>query len=258
MGTRTFFSRKFLVLLAASLVLASVTNVVVAWTLARLMWMKTPLPQSTSIDFGADVVNLGGYNCVGSTELFWQPQSAQNWYFNPRRLDANMNPKPRPPEPALSKPWKAQSLPNWVPGWTGFDSLQSTPRRVEEVWACAQGWPLRSFHCLFVDGSLWGTPFRLTYNAIGGVPLDNKIDRHAGGATFYYSGLAYSPIWSGLIGNTAFFALAWLSLFYVCGTRRKWWPGPGRCSGCGYDLQGLKQSVCPECGKSLHTPPQSR
>lgn len=258
MTTRALASRRFLVLLAASIVLASATNVAVAWTLGRLMWKRTPLPHSVGIDFGADSVNLGGYSCVGVTELFWQPRTAQNWYFNSERLDANKNPTPRPLEPALSRPWKTQILPNWVPSWTGFESMQSTPRRVEEVWASGQGWPLRSFHCLFVDGSLWGKPFRLTYSVVGGVPLDNKIDRHAGGgATFHYSGLAYSPIWSGLLVNTAFFALVWLGLLYFCGTGRRWWPAPGRCTSCGYNLQGLKQSVCPECGKSLHPSPDS-
>jgi len=242
----------------ASVFFASVTNAVIAWTLGRLMWKKSPVPMIATMDFGADSVMIGKYDCVGTTICYWQPRTAQDWYFNPGRLDANKNPRARPAEFALTRPWTTQLLPNWVPDWAGFGALQAAPRRVEEVWSCAQGWPFRSFSCSFVDCSLWGQPFRLTYTVLSGIPLDNKIDRTPGGPTFFhYSALACTPIWRGLLGNTAFYALVWLGLLYMCASTRTWWPMSGRCLSCGYSLQGLRQSVCPECGKSLHAIPHS-
>ena len=195
MITRTPTRRRFVVLLAVSIVLASLTNAVIAWTLGRVMWKRTPVPFSASIDFGADRVSIGGYECVGTTFCYWQPQAAQAWHFNPQRLDANKIPWTRPADPALSRPWKTQSLPNWVPDWSGFAALQSTPRRVEEVWSCAQGWPLLSFHCSFFETCLVGNPPRMTYVVQGGIPLANKIHRTPGGPIYiHYSTITYTPI----------------------------------------------------------------
>ncbi|MGP1346557.1 MAG: hypothetical protein ACTS3F_07815 [Phycisphaerales bacterium] len=77
--------------------------------------------------------------------------------------------------------------------------------------------------------------------------------------------LPLSPIWSGLLANTASYAgLIWLVFFLpaVLRTRIHRWRHPNAipCKHCRYDLAGIEQPVCPECGQavpSLQTNPKS-
>ncbi len=59
-----------------------------------------------------------------------------------------------------------------------------------------------------------------------------------------------TPLWPGMIGNTALYAVVGWSLVVGLpaakrGRRRR----PGLCQSCGYDLVGLN-GPCPECGGS--------
>lgn len=61
--------------------------------------------------------------------------------------------------------------------------------------------------------------------------------------------LPYLPLWPGLILNTLFYAAIWWGLLAlprlirrVVRTRR------GLCPRCAYDMRGLTNTPCPECG----------
>ncbi len=67
------------------------------------------------------------------------------------------------------------------------------------------------------------------------------------------------PIWPGLILNTLFYAAIWFALFTAVGalrTARRL--RRGLCPLCRYDLRGLPQRACPECGwASVPSPPRA-
>jgi len=62
--------------------------------------------------------------------------------------------------------------------------------------------------------------------------------------------LPLRPIWTGLIGNTAFYSIVWLVMLWGASAARRWRRRRrGWCPRCAYDLAGLTQGQpCPECG----------
>jgi len=64
--------------------------------------------------------------------------------------------------------------------------------------------------------------------------------------------LPLTPIWPGLLMNTAFYTAAWLLVVAGRGMlkryRQRRRQRRGRCSACGYDLVGDLAGGCPECG----------
>lgn len=59
-----------------------------------------------------------------------------------------------------------------------------------------------------------------------------------------------TPLWSGLLIDTTFYSGLWAALLLVpAPLRRYWFLRKGWCTGCGYDLTGCRDSVCPECGR---------
>jgi len=64
--------------------------------------------------------------------------------------------------------------------------------------------------------------------------------------------LAFMPIWSGFLIDTAMFASVWAMLIRGPVLVRHWMRvGAGRCPKCRYDLSGLTGGVCPECGSAV-------
>ncbi len=60
-----------------------------------------------------------------------------------------------------------------------------------------------------------------------------------------------SPIWVGLLADVAIFAAGFAILGHLGGVlKRRLGRRPGHCVHCGYDLQGLSSSKCPECGRN--------
>jgi hypothetical protein len=61
--------------------------------------------------------------------------------------------------------------------------------------------------------------------------------------------LPIRPLWPGIAVNTALCAVGWVGLFLAIGVAHRWWRRKrGRCARCGYDLTGLGERPCPECG----------
>lgn len=66
-----------------------------------------------------------------------------------------------------------------------------------------------------------------------------------------------APPWSGLAIPLIAFAPMWVFFFFVFRERRRWVRrgmnalGYPTCIACGYDLAGLHQDRCPECGAGV-------
>ena len=60
------------------------------------------------------------------------------------------------------------------------------------------------------------------------------------------------PIWSGFLFNTCFYTgLLWACFIGPFAIRRKIRRKRGLCLKCGYDLQGVDHTHCPECGEEI-------
>jgi len=67
--------------------------------------------------------------------------------------------------------------------------------------------------------------------------------------------LPYLPIWPGILANTAFYAVIIAAIHLgALAIRRRRRIRRGLCPACRYDLRGLPQRACPECGWG-RTPP---
>jgi hypothetical protein len=123
-----------------------------------------------------------------------------------------------------------------VPGWA-WDAIR--PLRIDEQdadtfrTAVAIGWPLR---CLWDSASAHELMFELPdwfYESVG----------------IEYVMVPRRILWTGLTLNTVFYSALWWCMIVVplhlCIMARQ---RRGGCARCGYDLRGLRETGCPECG----------
>lgn len=94
-----------------------------------------------------------------------------------------------------------------------------------------------------------GWPFRCLCQISGYGGYDNiPLQRGTLGISTYK--LSARPLWPGLAANTGVYATCWAALLGLVATIFVLLRNPGRCTACGYDLQGLPVAACcPECGK---------
>jgi hypothetical protein len=249
--TRTVTTRRRLaVIVGVALTLGLGTNLVTAWVLGYYRFKPQTdnygPAQIESIDFGADSVSIGRYRYFGSDELSWQPRGALQHSMGTRDQNNQLPPRGKPPE--LDRPWLAKKLPAWVPAWGRLEQLQGTDGRVEEVWALAAGWPMRSFACRFHSPELTGKPWRYVYATANGITLPGRQIREPTCIVYKMAALPLRPVWPGVVVNTAVFSLGWLPLLLVP-TLRRWRRVRRRCCpACAYELGELFASGCSECG----------
>jgi hypothetical protein len=128
-------------------------------------------------------------------------------------------------------PWLVSGEP-WPPEWiNGFNG------------AVGRGWPLIA---------LWSSHTK-TMGATGTSKISGGIPLSSWDPTDNYDRiLPYRPVWPGLIGNTAFYAIFWwLAKCIFRSIRRLTRRRGGRCVLCGYSRTGLAGgAACPECGKA--------
>lgn len=133
-----------------------------------------------------------------------------------------------------------------VEGTTFAEEMRRTFARREAIVATwrASGWPM-----LALSAEVWWKPFGrdYIYPVKGGILVSAKEASPQDAV----KALPLTPIWSGLITNTAFFTSLWLGLFYAPAifrrVRGELWRRRGQCMTCGYKLLG-DQAVCSECG----------
>lgn len=114
----------------------------------------------------------------------------------------------------------------------------------------AAGWPRLA---------LW--EFRILQHAGTGPRKANWVER---GAWVFNAGpgiprakttrLPYLPIWRGLLIDTAFWGAVWFVLLWPMGLatgrlKRSRRARHGKCVWCKYDLRGIENTHCPECGR---------
>jgi len=124
--------------------------------------------------------------------------------------------------------------------------------RTGSVTEFAAGWPLLAVCCTYpiefpADPNNWGPP-PPSYNVGlgGGIAMGEWPDSDVGQIPTV---LPYSPIWPGLLANTAIYGSAWWAMLFGPGMLIRWRRRrAGRCAKCGYDLRGSASDACPACG----------
>ncbi|MCL4743391.1 MAG: hypothetical protein KJZ54_14440 [Phycisphaerales bacterium] len=111
----------------------------------------------------------------------------------------------------------------------------------------AVGWPLRAFR--------WEETFGVVGNAVLTDDESSEFGFRGMLGLTQQVGVPALPIWPGLLLNTLFYGAIWFALFTALAalrTARRL--RRGLCPLCRYDLRGLPQRACPECGWG-RTPP---
>jgi hypothetical protein len=142
-----------------------------------------------------------------------------------------------------------------LPSWTGLTAARPQPGDTrKEVLIDARGWPLLA---LKSERDLGARAPVLTQGSgpvyTGFVPQRGLVAVSTPSTSFGPTPLPLRPIWPGLLGNTAFYALLWAALWYAVAVPRRFVREvarvrSGQCVRCGYDLGYDFQSGCPECG----------
>jgi hypothetical protein len=138
------------------------------------------------------------------------------------------------------------------PAWGDAPGALTGPRKTRNyVVEHATGWPvLAGWYGL--DDSV-SVSRDVVIDVKGGVPLQSPTP--FGGfpvIAWRMRALPLRPIWWGLAIDTTIYGAVWLALIGGAGVvRRGVRRRCGRCPRCGYDLVGLRDVVCPECGAGV-------
>ncbi|MCW5776274.1 MAG: hypothetical protein KIS87_07550 [Phycisphaeraceae bacterium] len=128
-------------------------------------------------------------------------------------------------------------------------------------WSSARG-PARRAKGQSYSGHIdlaYGLPMRVLMHSHVTAPIGVwEIDRNSAASQVRTPGalsvhpsitLPILPIWPGLLLNTLFYAAIWFALFTgLAALRTARRLRRGLCPVCRYDLRGLPQHACPECG----------
>jgi hypothetical protein len=156
------------------------------------------------------------------------------------RLDAFL--RTSPPWDQVTPAWAVpivEPILRAVPAGNGFaDDMRFT--MIE-----AHGWPVRALWSFEVS-DLNRTPQRQVRGGlVAPAHLNPALTKYRG----YGPVLPCTPIYAGLVLDSALFSAPWmLLLFAPRAVRRAIRLRRGRCPACGYDLSGVRRK-CPECGR---------
>jgi hypothetical protein len=239
--------RRALRRMALMFLLGLITNVALACALAARKGSLSPAEYPSP--GGATVFN-GGQVCIqrGLGARRWSVQLggiALTGMWTPRTIaeyESGLVTK------ALAQGVSAGTIPPW---WGTVPDTR--PRQNSWLWGGAiqdvRGWPLPALGCQWTfwapwpdaDDPNWPTTLPAATLA-GGVEL--PASRNG------LRALPYRPVWAGLLGNSAVYALVWwATLFGFAATRRGLRRRRAQCPACGYSRSGLAAgAACPECG----------
>ncbi len=117
------------------------------------------------------------------------------------------------------------------------------------VYDDARGWPLVAFLSHWDSGMVPGGP-KDDKQLSSGIELSPASPKFPGVVSIDdQRALPYKPIWLGLVVDILFYTLIWFTLIFVYEiTNRALRRNKGCCIKCGYDLRGIDNEGCPECG----------
>lgn len=131
------------------------------------------------------------------------------------------------------------------PGWGTFASREAPREPFTMGMDTSFGWPRRCMWHQVLSSYDTSTGTITSDKLSGGILLSDHPTRMTTG----FKALPLRPMYPGLAVNTLFFGVLWAGLLFAPGVvRRAARRYRGRCDRCGYDLGGLREAGCPECG----------
>lgn len=154
----------------------------------------------------------------------------------------------------LSRP-RQTAMVGWCGGCDSFP-VGTDPARTRFDWRWfGAGWPFVALQCdagqIETYGLASSRVFSQWFGVSGGCDISKLLPRrsktYAGAMT--QTVMPLTPVWAGLGANSLAFAGIWFAAASAARAIRNWWkPRAGCCAGCGYEMTGLRGTVCPECG----------
>lgn len=210
-----------------------------------------PILLPAALGAGCTLAAAWGVALLGDLHSFrGQYQTDARWWRTPRYM-ADVLPPPAAGRLMPGRVWGYRQVATEfpVPTGTGLQAGWFT------VWSVEFGWPM---HALRWD-ELNFRPMHDDQARERLAEIQAAFDQRVGAGAGVVVGpprapsqqplrLPLSPIWPGLLVDTAFYGtLAWLAAFGPGAARRFVRRRRNACAGCGYDLRGLTR--CPECGE---------
>lgn len=178
---------------------------------------------------------FGNKGCAYQSYVFPRPTMDEHGTFLPHDWDT-------PLEQILPPQAAAYGRDFWASGWRMFGLT-----RFVEFY----GWPWRAAYCVsdlsFTSGGM-GV-------ATTGVAVSRWSHRHPGFGVPFAVVIPTQPLWPGLAGDAGVFAGGYavtpVVLWCLRRVRRSRRAARGSCPRCDYDLSGVRDGACPECGARL-------
>lgn len=212
------------------------TSVAIAWAFAWKTDLRGPVTVATRVRVPADGEGTGRVIFHASTRIGTAVYTCMLYEVDSTPQVTN----DAKPERIVAR-W---AMPHVVPWKVGEKADAPSNGWSQEGFTSVigHGWP---FICVWSMWTAGPTPTTelMRIRLEGGIELPNRM---------FEGVLPYRPAWFGLLFNTLLYGsifwaigLGW-RLYSLAHRRRR-----GRCLACNYDLRGLTDPVCPECGLGI-------
>ena len=224
--TRISGMRRFLIMSLWCLLPAAVVSILVAWGCA--MWCR---PGSATRQF---VVSRPSETSLSPDEHWtWNRRTGLGvqWLW----IQSGVF-RTDPPDPRIEPP-------RWV------ELPRDTAQRTGYL---ASGWPLA---CMVARQADAVQQFQSVRMSASSAWQDAYVIRGAPNDPYAVRLLPLRPHVTGLLGDTAFWAMGLASLFWIVAhVRGRFRHELGHCRKCNYNLRGVTSEKCPECGAVVDSP----
>lgn len=138
--------------------------------------------------------------------------------------------------------WRASRTQEYLVGHGQWGA--PNPRVARKTWFIHEaGWPMKASWGWECRTHLIG-PKSYTQGHVATVPVRRKSVKG-----FDTGAFPIRPLWIGFTVNSGFYAALWYGLYSIPVTiRRRLRVRRGLCPSCAYDMRGLVNTPCPECG----------
>lgn len=242
------FRRRAAVLLAWSVALGAATTLLVAWALAAaLPYREMAYASALLVSKREGESRLFGYERISRRGMERQAWSRSGDGDAPsfgrditQTLDGHLA-----YDTQLSLGKSAEIEPTWGEALRVYRGGQDASSGIED----ARGWPMLAL-CYQIRPAIANTGPNVggvVPRAVGGIALFDPDDAWLNGSEL--RALPLRPLWPGFLADSGVYASAWVLILVVPRfARSRRWRRAGRCPSCGYDLRGMLDGPCPECG----------